>query len=98
MAFVILVEFTIKPGNRSRFHELIVENATRSRTEEPGCRRFDVLTDPKAPDRIVLYELYDDAAAFEAHKRSAHYAAFDAASASLITSKSATLLHRIDPA
>ncbi|WGF87575.1 putative quinol monooxygenase [Marinivivus vitaminiproducens] len=98
MAFVIHVDFAIKPEGRERFRELIVENATRSREDEPGCRQFDVTQDPKNPNRIVLYEVYDDRAAFDAHVASSHYALFDEASSGLVTSKLVTVLERIDPA
>jgi hypothetical protein len=48
-----------------------------------------LLEAPAEPDRILLYEIYDDRAAFEAHKNSPHYAAFDAQSAPLVAAKSA---------
>ena len=37
---------------------------------------------------MLLYEIYDDDAAFEAHMRSAHFVQFDAESAPLIVDKS----------
>ncbi|MGI9463684.1 MAG: putative quinol monooxygenase, partial [Aestuariivirgaceae bacterium] len=42
------------------------------------CRRFDVCTDPDRPERVFLYEIYDDRAAFDAHLASDHFKAFDA--------------------
>jgi len=42
-------------------------------------------------DRIVLYEIYDDAAAFEVHKRTPHFASFDRESASFVAAKAVTL-------
>ena len=36
-------------------------------TDEPGCRRFDVVEPQGEPDRVLLYEIYDDEAAFDAH-------------------------------
>ncbi len=59
--------------------------------DEPGCRQFDVVTPDGGADRVVLYEIYDDAAAFEAHKRTPHFAAFDRDSAPLVSSKAVTL-------
>jgi quinol monooxygenase YgiN len=41
--------------------------------------------------RVLLYEVYDDAAAFEAHKRTAHFAVFDRDSAPLVAAKDVTL-------
>jgi quinol monooxygenase YgiN len=86
-----MVDFRLKPGTFDRFRNLIVENARASVRDEPGCRQFDVVTPDGDADRVVLYEVYDGAAAFEAHKRTAHFAAFDRDSASLVSSKAVTL-------
>jgi quinol monooxygenase YgiN len=40
---------------------------------------------------VVLYEIYDDAAAFDAHKRTPHFAAFDSESVSFVSTKAVTL-------
>ncbi len=84
----IIVEFRLQPGTRSEFRRLIAKNARISAQTEPGCRRFDVLEPNDHPDRVWLYEIYNDEAAFEAHMGSAHFAEFDAKSASLIIDKS----------
>ena len=53
--FGLLVEFGIAPGAMARFLPLMLENASLSLRDEPGCRQFDVLTAADDPDRIVLY-------------------------------------------
>jgi quinol monooxygenase YgiN len=88
--YVILVDFQVVPGERAAFRRLIDENARESCRTEPGCRRFDVLEPAGEPDRVLLYEIYDDRLAFEAHTRTAHFARFDAASAALVTAKAVT--------
>ena len=40
---------------------------------EPGCRAFVVNRSQDDGDRFVLYEQYDDEAAFEAHRGSPHF-------------------------
>jgi autoinducer 2-degrading protein len=94
---VILVEFVIKPGSVDRFRELILANAGLSVKHEPGCRRFDVLAAPDDPQRIVLYEIYDDAGAFDLHLASAHYKTFAAASESLVEMRSVRRLGFLRP-
>jgi autoinducer 2-degrading protein len=84
---VIVVDFILRPGCRERFLPLILENARRSVADEPGCRRFDVCEDPADPASIFLYEIYDDEAAFEAHKRTEHFRRFEAASADMVADK-----------
>ncbi len=84
--FVVTVTFTLKPGTRNAFLPLMVENASTSLSDEPGCRQFDVCLcdDPKT---VFLYEVYDDSAAFDAHLESAHFTSFDAAVADMIDAK-----------
>ena len=47
---------------------------------------------PGEADRIVLYEIYDDRAAFDAHLKTAHFASFNEASAALVADKKVTEL------
>ena len=89
--FAVLVDFRLHPGTRGPFRALIDANAHASLREEPGCRRFDVLEPVDEPDRIVLYEIYSDRAAFKAHIETSHYAQFDQASAPLCVSKAVTI-------
>jgi len=75
--FVVTVQFGIHPGHVADFMREIVDNARASREREPGCLVFDVCVDPARPGQVFLYELYRDAAAFEQHKREAHFLEFD---------------------
>jgi len=59
--------------------------------DEAGCRQFDVVIPDRDADRIVLYEIYDDAAAFEIHKKTPHFASFDRESAPFVAAKAVTL-------
>lgn len=84
--FVVLVRFGLQPGARAEFEALVKRNAVASVRDEPGCRRFDVLTPRNDADEVVLYEIYKDRDAFEDHRRMPHYLAFKEASASLVKS------------
>ena len=70
------VEFELKPGAMPAFLTAARNDATGSVTREPGCRRFDVLVDPQRTDRVCFYEVYDDEAAYIAHRELPHYAEF----------------------
>jgi (4S)-4-hydroxy-5-phosphonooxypentane-2,3-dione isomerase len=90
---VILVEFTLAPETRAEFRRLVLENASASLRDEPGCRQFDVLIPEGDPgDRVVLYEIYDDDEAFAAHVRTGHYARFAEATEALVRTKTVTRL------
>jgi quinol monooxygenase YgiN len=64
----LVVGFRLKPGSRAAFDAVMTEHASRTRAEEPGCRQFDILYPEGEPDRAVLIEVYDDQAAYEAHR------------------------------
>ena len=86
-----MVDFRLKAGTFDRFRKLIVENARASVRDEPGCRQFDVVIPSGDAHRVVLYEIYDDAAAFEVHKKTPHFALFDRESALFVATKTVTL-------
>ena len=88
--YVIVVDFKLHPGKYAAFRNLVEENARASAQTEPGCRRFDVLAHRKDGDRILLYEIYDDRAAFDAHLKTPHFASFNSASAPLVADKTVT--------
>ncbi|WP_353183192.1 putative quinol monooxygenase [Bosea sp. (in: a-proteobacteria)] len=90
--FTILVRFRIGPGQMPAFLPLMLENAEASRRDEPGCERFDVLQPQGQPDAILLYEIYTDRAAFDAHCASPHFKAFDGATQSMVVEKEVTVL------
>lgn len=87
---MIIVDFRLKPGSRSAFRRLVDDNAIASVRDEPGCRRFDVLEPPAESDRVVLYEIYDDRAAFDAHLKTPHFAIFNTASTPHVADKAVT--------
>ena len=90
--FTILVRFRIADGQLATFLPLMIENAQASRREEPGCERFDVLQPGDEKDCILLYEIYRDRAAFDAHCVSPHFKRFDAATKSMVAEKQVTVL------
>lgn len=93
--FVVTVTFRTAPEDTAAFLDLMMENATRSLTDEPGCLQFDVCTDPADPGEIFLYEVYTDSAAFDAHRETEHYRAFSEAVEPLVTGKDVRLLERV---
>jgi (4S)-4-hydroxy-5-phosphonooxypentane-2,3-dione isomerase len=91
-SFGLIVEFEVQSAYVGEFRKLIAVNARRSLADEPGCHRFDVLVDPKDPTKFTLYEIYDDEAAFDAHRKTQHFEAFFAEATSMIVNQRATPL------
>ena len=72
--FSLVVQMEVRPEQREEFLAGMTANAEAAVRDEPGCLRFDVSAVADDPNRFFLYELYTDAAAFEAHKASPHFA------------------------
>jgi len=90
MLFVIVVDFHLKQGARSEFRRLIDANADASVRTEPGCLQFDVLEPEGEDDRVLLYEIYTDKAAFDAHLLTEHFRVFASMSEALYLEKKVT--------
>ena len=86
MSLVLVVNIRIKPENVDRWIPMALENAREAR-KEPGCRHFDVLVDPKDRARVMLYEIYDDDKAFEAHQQTRHFKKYLAEAVPLLASR-----------
>jgi quinol monooxygenase YgiN len=94
--FVLSVDLRIKPENVERFTAKAVENAADSR-KEPGCRQFDVLVDPKDRTKVMLYEVYADDKAFDAHQQTAHFKKYVAEAVPLLASRERHVWKRVAP-
>ena len=96
--YIVTVMFHVNSQHAASFREQMIANARTSREREPGCLQFDVCTDPMHKDRIFLYEVYANQAAFEAHVASAHYKTFEKTAGPWVTAKDVRIYERIDPA
>ena len=84
--FVLVVNIKIKPDNVERWMKMALENAREAR-KEPGCKQFDVLFDPKDKTKVMLYEIYNDEKAFEAHQQTPHFKKYLAEAVPLLASR-----------
>ena len=71
--YVIIAPIQIKDGHKDEFIEALLEDARGSVNDEPGCLRFDVIQDAADANRVWLYEVYVDEAAFQAHTQAPHF-------------------------
>jgi len=75
--YVITVEFTINPAHQSEFMDAIRQQAHNSLAFEKDCHTFDIAWSEKDQDKVFLYEVYTDRAAFDTHLASSHFKSFD---------------------
>lgn len=67
-----IVTVDVRPECIEAFRKISIYNHDNSR-KEPGNVRFDVLQSNDDPTKFFLYEVYVDADAAAAHKKTEHY-------------------------
>lgn len=93
--YVVIVEFTLRPEHFADFVARVRRQASDSLEREAGCHVFDVCLDPEQENYVLLYEVYDDRAAFETHLASTHFLDFDASVADWVEDRRLTRLERL---
>ena len=87
--YVVSVDYTAAAADFEHLKSLVATVA-RASIGEPGCRRFDVVVPAAKPNHLLLFEVFDDAAASQAHVASAHFKAFVAGSGTINATRVAT--------
>jgi len=93
--YVVLVEFTIKAEAVARFVERVKRQATDSLNNETECHRFDVCVGADDDQQVLLYEIYSDQAAFEAHLQTEHFIRFNQETSDWIIDKKINLFNKV---
>jgi quinol monooxygenase YgiN len=71
--FVLVVELEIDPAQLEPFKAAIKENGETAVRAEPGCLSFNAVFEKDNPTRVRLFEIYQNAAAFQAHLETPHF-------------------------
>ena len=95
MSYVLEVQLRLKPENVDSFMKKLLENAAGAR-KEPGCKTFDVLVDPADKTKVMLYEVYADEKAFEAHQATAHFKKYLAEAVPLLAARERRFWKRVN--
>jgi len=86
----VVVNVTVRREMLAEFERAILANADGARTREPGCLRFDVNQKEDDPAQWLFYEVYRDSAAFETHRASPHFAAYQQVADRALVAKTLT--------
>jgi autoinducer 2-degrading protein len=90
--FVVWAQLRVRSDALERFVAAIGDLARRSVGDEDGCRQYDVVElDPLARS-FGVYEVYDDATAFEHHQASPHFHAWVAVVSELVEEGGVTVV------
>jgi len=80
----LFVTLQVHAAHRERFLAAITSQGAVSLEREPGCLQFDICVDTADPNRFLLYEVYEDSAAFDAHRETPHFAVWQEAAAECV--------------
>jgi (4S)-4-hydroxy-5-phosphonooxypentane-2,3-dione isomerase len=94
---VLAVSLKIKADCVEKFMAEVLKNGKAARETEPGCRQFDIVVDPDDPTKAMLYEVYADEAAFEAHQQTPHFKYYLANALQYLESRERTFYRRAAP-
>jgi quinol monooxygenase YgiN len=89
--FISAVEYDIVPGQVDNFLAALKENGAAS-VKEPGCRELDITVSQKDPNHVFIFEVYENAAAAEAHAATEHFKKYKAITKDMVAKREAKLL------
>jgi autoinducer 2-degrading protein len=73
---VVVVFLEAERGRSEELRQALGVHAKTCLEREPGCRRYDISVDPLEGASFLLYQVYEDEAAYLAHRELPHYADF----------------------
>jgi autoinducer 2-degrading protein len=86
--YVNAVDLDIVPAAIEHYLAAIKENGAAT-VKEPGCREFDILVLASNPNHIFLYEVYENEAAYQAHRASDHFKKYAATTKDMVAQRDA---------
>jgi autoinducer 2-degrading protein len=84
--YVNAVDLDINPADMDAYMAALRENGAKAVTE-PGCREFNIHVQANSPNHVFIYEVYDSAAALEAHRATDHFKKYAAATAKMVAKR-----------
>jgi (4S)-4-hydroxy-5-phosphonooxypentane-2,3-dione isomerase len=80
------VDIDVVPGQIDAYLAALKENGAAA-VHEPGCREFNITVSQKDPNHVFIFEVYDNAAALEAHRATDHFKKYVATTKEMIAKR-----------
>jgi (4S)-4-hydroxy-5-phosphonooxypentane-2,3-dione isomerase len=88
--FATVGTIEVVPGRRDQLLPLTVAHKARCLKDEPGTVQFEILLPKDDDTKVLLYEVYQDDVAFEAHRNGASFARWRKETAGMVAKLSGT--------
>ena len=86
--YINAVDIDVVPGQIDAYLAALKENGAAA-VHEPGCHEFNITVSPKDPNHVFIFEVYDNAAAFEAHRATDHFKKYAATTKDMVAKRDA---------
>jgi (4S)-4-hydroxy-5-phosphonooxypentane-2,3-dione isomerase len=84
--YVITADFEIVAADFDKYVALAKENAAAS-IKDPSCHEFNIAVSPKNPNHVYIFEIWENAAALEAHRATDHLKAYLSATKDMVAKR-----------
>ena len=85
--YINAVNIDVVPGQIENYLAAIKEVGAAAIKTEPGCSEFNITVSQKDPNHLFIFEVYENAAAFDAHLKSDHYKKYAATAKDVVTKR-----------
>ena len=86
--YINAVDIDVVPGYIDAYLAALKENGAAA-VHGPGCREFNITVSQKDPNHVFIFEVYDDAAALEAHRATDHFKKYAATTKDMVAKRDA---------
>ena len=84
--YVNAIDLDIMPADIDKFIAAMKDNGAAA-VKEPGCSEFNIAVSQKDPNRVFLFEVWDNLAALDAHRGTDHFKAFMSATKDMVSKR-----------
>ncbi|MFZ2105709.1 MAG: putative quinol monooxygenase [Roseiarcus sp.] len=93
--YVNAVDIEVVPGEIDHYLAALEENGAAAVKQEPGCHTFDITVSQTDPNHVFIFEVYDSAAALEAHRATDHFKKYAATTKDMVAKREARALSTV---
>jgi autoinducer 2-degrading protein len=88
--YINAVDIDVVPGQVDAYLAALKENGVAA-VHEPGCHEFNITVSPKDPNHVFIFEVYENTAAFEAHRATDHFKKYAATTKDMVAKRDARM-------
>jgi (4S)-4-hydroxy-5-phosphonooxypentane-2,3-dione isomerase len=89
--YINAVDIDVVPGQIDAYLAALKENAAAS-VHESGCHEFNITVSQKDPNHVFIFEVYDNAAALDAHRTTDHFKKYAATTKDMVAKRESRAL------